>query len=138
VDFSNLTLFSVMKAKLDYMSERQSVLAQNIANADTPGYRAKDVAAPDFATMAKQMSNPTAQKLPMIVTSPNHITPKTQGSGFTAERSKMTDELNPNGNNVVIEEEMMKVGENQAEYQKVLNLYGKTISMFKTALGRNQ
>ena len=54
---------------------------------------------------------------------------------FKVENRKNTDELNPDGGNVVIEEEMAKAGQNQAEYQKVLNLYGKAISMFKTAIG---
>jgi flagellar basal-body rod protein FlgB len=137
MDFSNLSLFSLMKGRLDYMSQRQSVLAQNIANADTPDYRARDVAEPDFAQMARKMSNPAAQNLPLTVTNPKHVSPQKAAAAFSTERRKLTDELNPNGNNVVIEEEMMKVGQNQAEYQKVLNMYGKTISMFKTALGRN-
>ncbi len=53
------------------------------------------------------------------------------------EKRKNTYETSPTGNNVVIEEEMAKIAENQAEYQKVVSLYGKTISMFKNALGSN-
>ena len=50
---------------------------------------------------------------------------------------KLTDELNPNGNNVAIEEEMSKVAANQGEYAMALNLYSKTIAMFKTAIGNS-
>ncbi len=130
MDYSNIPLFAVMKSKLNYMSERQSVLARNIANADTPGYRAQDLAEPDFG---KIMS----QKLRMAAPHSGHMTGTGGGTGAAKviER-KTTDELNPNGNNVVIEEEMSKVAMNQAEYQKVLNLYSKTISMFKLAIGR--
>jgi flagellar basal-body rod protein FlgB len=137
MDFTNLTVFSLMKSKLDYMSERQGVLAQNVANADTPNYKAKDIQAPNFEEMARKSSNPMSRTLPLTRTSEKHITPQVAASHFGVEKRKTTDELNPNGNNVVIEEEMMKIGQNQAEYQKVLNLYGKTIGMFKTALGRN-
>ncbi len=133
VDFSTIPLFSVMKSKLGYMSERQSVLAQNIANVDTPNYRAMDVTEPDF----KKMVGASAQSLSMAVTNKQHMTgSKSNGGTHKLELRKKTDELNPIGNNVVIEEEMAKVAMNQAEYQKVLNLYGKTISMFKIAIGR--
>lgn len=129
MDFSNIPLFSVMRSKLTYMSERQGVLAQNIANVDTPGYRAMDVSAPDFSKMV-------AHKLQMTATNAHHMGGGKASGSFKHEPRKNTDELNPVGNNVVIEEEMAKVAANQAEYQKVINLYGKAISMFKIALGR--
>ena len=120
-----------MKQKLDYLSERQGVLAQNIANADTPNYQAMDIAEPDFAKMVSG----AAQKLPMAVTDPKHLSSAGTAGAFIAAKRKTTAELNPNGNNVAIEEEMSKTAQNQAEYQKVLNLYGKMITMFKTAIG---
>jgi flagellar basal-body rod protein FlgB len=132
MDFSTIPLFSVMKAKLGYLSERQSVLAQNVANADTPGYKAMDIPLPDFSKMAGGAS----QGLKMTVTNPGHIMHGPgQASAFKPEKRPSTYELSLNGNNVVIEEEMSKVGANQAEYQKVLNLYGKAVTMFKTAIG---
>ncbi len=132
MDFSTIPVFNVMKAKLGYMSARQAVLAQNIANADTPDYQAKDIASPDF----KGMVASSAQNLPMNVTNAKHILPASDKMGLMAEKRKTTYERNPTGNNVVIEEEMMKVAENQAEYQKVLSLYRKSVDLFKTAIGR--
>jgi len=124
-----------MKSKLGYLSERQGILAQNVANADTPDYKAKDLAAPDFKKMVSSAGS-SVQNLHMKTTNPKHLT----GGGASGTSHKVTsrdktDELNPNGNNVVIEEEMAKIGENQAEYLKVLNLYSKAISMFKSAIG---
>ncbi|MDE3017155.1 MAG: flagellar basal body rod protein FlgB [Pseudomonadota bacterium] len=132
MDFSNLSLFGVMKAKMNYLSERQGVLAENIANADTPGYKAKDVTAPDF----KKLVGAASQQLQMTMTNPMDMkgTAPSMGAYAVVERGA-TDELNPNGNNVAIEEEMAKAGKNQMEYQKVLDLYGKAIAMFKTAIG---
>ncbi len=133
MDFDQIPLFSAMKSRLNYMSARQAVLAQNVANADTPGYRAMDVAAPDF----KKMVGAASGQLPMYATNKNHIVPAGGMPGnFASEKRKTTDEENPTGNNVVIEEEMMKVAENQAEYQKVLGIYRKSIDLFKTAIGR--
>lgn len=135
MDFANISLFSVMKAKLNFLSERQAVLAQNVANADTPGYRAMDVTAPDFEKMLKESGSGALQ---MKSTNPKHVTHGSVSAGmFEVKARAKTDELNPNQNNVSIEEEMAQVGQNQAEYQKVLNLYGKAISMFKTAIGNS-
>jgi len=134
MDFSTIPLFSVMKGKLNYMSERQSALAQNVANADTPGYKAMDIPEPDFKKMMG--GSGASQNLQMTVTDPKHMTGGDGQSGmFRVEQRKNTDELNPNGNNVVIEEEMSKVALNQMDYQKVLSMYGKMITMFKTAIG---
>lgn len=132
MDFTSIPLFGTMKAKLGYLSERQGVLAQNIANADTPNYQAKDVQAPDFS---KSLSS--AHQLQMTSTNKKHLS----GGGISSISSHIikrdsTYERSPTGNNVVIEEEMSKVAENQAEYQKVLNLYRKSVDMFKTAIGK--
>lgn len=137
MDFMGIPLFNVMKAKLNYISARQSVLAQNIANADTPDYQAKDIKEPDFKTLARTMQTGAAQNLPLTITDAKHVMGSGKmGASYAAGKRPTTYERNPNGNNVVIEEEMMRVSENQAEYQKVLSLYTKTISMFKTAIGK--
>jgi flagellar basal-body rod protein FlgB len=133
MNYDNITLFNLMKSKMGYMSQRQGVLAQNIANADTPGYQAMDVKAPDFKKILARSSG----QLQMATTDGKHFT----GTRVSASATRIihrdsTYERNPNGNNVAIEEEMSKIAENQAEYQKVLNLYRKSVDMFKTAIGK--
>lgn len=135
MDFASLPLFNLMKTKLNFLSERQGVLAKNVANADTPGYKARDVETPDFKTLLKGSPGHAAQNLPMAMTHSGHMAMKSPSGGMKPMTRKVTDELNPNGNNVVIEEEMSKVAANQAEYTMAMNLYSKTISMFKTAIG---
>jgi len=138
MSFNDVPLLNIMQAKMKYLSARQSVLAQNVANLDTPAYKAKDVAPPDF----KAMAFPTKQKLSggveLATTNSKHIAaaPVNGGGGEVVTRDS-TYELKPDGNNVSIEEEMAKIADTQADYNKVLNLYSKTMSMFKIALGRN-
>ena len=133
MNFTDIPLFGAMRTKLGYLSERQGVLAQNVANADTPNYQAKDVQNPDFR---QHLSNST-QKLQLVSTNGKHIDGMNVSSAnLHIIRRDSTYERSPTGNNVVIEEEMSKVAENQAEYQKVLNLYRKSIDMFKTAIGK--
>ncbi len=135
MDYAGIPLFNLMKSKLDFMSQRQAVLAQNIANADTPGYKAKDIKEPNFYKLISANGAPP-NTLKLAATTAGHIlTSATNGSDFKIVKRHSTDELNPNGNNVAIEDEMSKVGQNQAEYQKVLNLYSKAISLFKVAIG---
>lgn len=135
MNFVNIPLFNAMQEKLKYHGQRQAALAQNIANADVPKYKAMDIKSPDFGSM---MSGSRASSA-MMMTNPMHMQAgmnKKGGGGALREREN-TYELNPIGNNVVLEEEVMNVGENQHEYQKMLSMYRKSIDMFKIALGKN-
>jgi flagellar basal-body rod protein FlgB len=141
MNYNDLAIFNVMRGKMQYLSQRQAMIAQNIANADTPNYRAKDVKAPDFKRMAMGITNQKSSAnspLKPTLTDPKHMAGigGLGGHGQVYTR-KNTDELNPNGNNVSIEEETMLLGSNQAEYNKVLGLYRKTVDMFKTAIGKS-
>jgi flagellar basal-body rod protein FlgB len=137
MNYTNLPLFNIMKNKMEYLSQRQGVLAQNVANADTPDYKARDITEPDFKAMTKNVSRNASLQLPVAVTDSKHITGSGHGKKiFAIERKDSTYERNPNGNNVVLEQEMMQISQNQAEYQKVLSLYRKSVELFKTALGR--
>jgi flagellar basal-body rod protein FlgB len=134
MNFANIPLFNLMQEKMHYHSARQAELAQNVANVDTPGYLARDLKAPNFAAMAARAAN----AMHLAETNSRHMQPgdgKGRGAGASIQREN-TYELNPIGNNVVIEEEMMRVAENQSEYQKVLGIYRKSLDMFKIALGK--
>lgn len=137
MDFSSLPLFGVMKAKMNYLSQRQSALAQNVANADTPDYQARDVIPPDFKSIAQGTSKFRSRNLGIAVTNPKHIAGSSANAAeFAVGKRASTYERNPNGNNVSIEQEMMLISNNQAEYQQVLGLYKKSVDLFKTALGK--
>lgn len=139
MDYSSLPIFNLMKHKLNFHSARQGVLAQNIANADTPDYKAKEVLAPDFGKLLEEQRSHSAQKMPASMmaarTHAGHLQGVTPPESPSVIKRKLTDELNPNGNNIVIEEEMAEVAKNQGEYIKMLNLYSKTLSLFRTAIG---
>jgi flagellar basal-body rod protein FlgB len=134
MDYSNIRLMSLMKMKMAWGSQNQTVLSQNIANADTPGFRAQELKKIDFERLA--MSE--AHRLKMRATSPSHILgSKEQQGDFRAEKSRKTYETSPVKNNVVIEEQMAAMSKNNAEYQLITNMYRKTAGLFKTAIGHN-
>lgn len=132
MDYSKLTLFNMMGTKMGYLSERQDTLSHNIANIDTPGYRARDLKDLDFNRLAMMHTN----KLKMRMTSSLHTggMPKMPDT-FRDEKSKKTYETTPVKNNVVLEEQMAKIAETNMQYMEVTNLYKKTGAMFKTAIG---
>ena len=132
MDLSKLTMFRLMGRKLDWLNHRQTVLAQNIANSDTPNYqpqRMRDFtfqdAMRDTRTMAPRM------------TAVNHLpgTGRSEPVVMQREESREPYETAPAGNAVVLEEQMMQVADTAMDYNLVTNLYRKHIGMIKTALG---
>jgi flagellar basal-body rod protein FlgB len=136
MDLSRIPLFAALKTKMAWLNDRQSILAQNVANADTPHYAAKDLKPIDFKTMVAGAR--TGVRLE--TTDPGHIAAGAEGdaaAGFKSDSAKPF-EVSPSGNGVSLEEQMMKVSETRASYEMALNLYQKQIGMLRTALGRGQ
>lgn len=131
MDYSKLNLFKMMKTRMDYLNERQGKLAENIANADVPGYKPTDLRKLDFESMALT----EAHRVQMRTTNAFHMEPKQKQAHFREIKQKKTYETTPMKNSVVIEEQMMKVAETKLEYEKTANLYQKTSELFKTAIG---
>lgn len=129
--FFEVPLTQMIDEKLRYHSQRMPVLAQNVANADTPGYKAKDVQAPDFKRMVE-----ANQRLAMARTSPLHLSSSDMlNAAVAVVLQETTYETNPNGNNVSVEEQVQKVSMNASEYQLALNLHESTDKMFKIVIG---
>ena len=66
MDFSKINLFKALSRKMAWLSDRQEVLAQNIAEANTPGYKAKDIKPADFRDILGQTGPATAGAAPRI------------------------------------------------------------------------
>lgn len=132
--FFDVPLTEMIDQKLRYHSQRLPVLAQNIANADTPGFKAKDIEKPDFR---KLLSAPGSQ-LAAVRTHPAHLadTSSLSAATLTAIERASTYETNPNGNNVSLEEEMQQVSMNSSDYQLALNLHESVDKMFNIAIGK--
>jgi flagellar basal-body rod protein FlgB len=148
MDFSKLPLFSAMTRRMSWLGQRQQVLAQNIANVDTPGYTAQDLKEPNFNDLLRGASpsgsgiaggavgtgGMSGGHLTMVTTSPGHI-----GGANPAKpvAEKAPDsERKTSGNTVVLEDQMMKVSKTAMDFQLATNLYRKHLNMIKTALGR--
>ena len=132
---SNIPLFSMLRTRMQWHQERQRVLSENVANADTPGFRGRDLVPLKFDRM-----RPSAPPgLTLARTTASHQT----GAGSSAGRSGSFEaardgkqEIRPTGNAVSLEEEMIKVAANQMDYQAATALYTRSLGLIKTALGR--
>ncbi|MEO5375553.1 MAG: flagellar basal body rod protein FlgB [Alphaproteobacteria bacterium] len=137
MDLNKLTFFNLAKTKLNWLAQRQSVLAQNLANADTPGYRANDVRPIDFKQeMRAQMT--VARQTKATLTHADHMKGTIPERGpFLVEADQRAYETKPDGNSVVLEDQMFKVSEVGGQYTLATNLFQKNIRLLKLALGKN-
>jgi flagellar basal-body rod protein FlgB len=135
MDFNDLAVFRMAKTKMDWIAQRQKVLAQNVANADTPEYRARDLKEPDFKRMALDAIE---KQVPQTVTNPGHIKAALPDSGpFREFHDRHTWESSIDDNPVVVEEQVQKIARSKSQYELALRLIGKNITMLRTALGRS-
>jgi flagellar basal-body rod protein FlgB len=123
----------LMQQKMAWDSENHDIISANIANADTPGYKSKELKKIDFGRMAMQES----KRLKMATTSGVSLQGDNATQEYRVEKKRKTYETSPVKNNVAIEEQMAQLAYNSNDYQMVTNLYKKTTGMFKTALGQH-
>lgn len=107
---SDNAVLTIARAMARHATEAQAVAARNIAHADTPGYKAQE--AEEFAkAFAAGRASP-------IVSVDRHA------------------EVKANGNSVSLEEQVMALTEARGQHDMAMALWGQTLSLFRTALGR--
>ncbi|HXR85655.1 MAG TPA: flagellar basal body rod protein FlgB [Stellaceae bacterium] len=133
MDIGHIPLFAAFSKRMAWLTARQTVLAQNVANANTPGYQAKDLKQLDFKSLVGGGKGTTGGLLRLAADQPGHIAPALANTPATVV--KVADDQSLDGNGVSLESQMMKVSTNASEYALVTTLYRQNISMIKTVLG---
>jgi flagellar basal-body rod protein FlgB len=132
MDFNDVTIMKMSKEHMRYQAQRQKVLSENIANIDTPHYRAQDLKPLDFGKMAEMET----RRLELRATSPQHLEGFSPFNGpYREEKVRKTYETTPTKNNVSLDEQMANVNATAAQFQISTSLYKKMNQMFRTALG---
>lgn len=134
------TIIADIAREMKHLAERQRVVAQNIANSETPGFKAQEVAAPDFSALLAQQGSAgrAAVARPQV-----EITGAMAALGARRPRGGSTTldhdvtETKPDGNNVTLEDQLLKMGQIQADFAAMTNLYRKQQALLKTAIGRS-
>lgn len=112
----------VFNKQIEYLVKRDKILTENIANADTPGYKPKD--------LRKRSSG---AGLSMKATSPGHMMMDDTSGEYEVVESEIYD-LKPNGNGVDVQEELRKKSENSVLLNETITIYNKMRAMKKVAI----
>ncbi|KQO69099.1 flagellar biosynthesis protein FlgB [Methylobacterium sp. Leaf469] len=139
---TDLPTLGMLRTRMQWHQTRQKILAENVANADMPGFKPRDLANPDLGrgggggTLA--MTQPVgASGGSLAVTSPAHIALAGMGEGPGADPRRVRGfEIRPSGNGVNLEEEMIKAADNQGSYGLASSMYQKSLETLKIAIGK--
>ncbi len=132
---SGLGLLDLAQKRLQWLGARQSVLAENVANADTPGWVSRDVKS--FADLiggtglgpiesgasASTLEQTSTMHLPGIISS---------DQGQALRRGEKA----PDGNQVSLDQQMERIAETDSQHEAVSAIYMKYMGMFRTVLGK--
>ena len=127
--FDDIPLMSMLKSQMGYLNQRQKVIAQNVANADTPGYTPQDLQAFDKVLGAQGR----AAAGTLVRTDPMHLEPPRLKDAVAAPVYAPDSETRMDGNSVVLEEEMMKMAQSRSDYDTAVTLYEQAMNMLRTA-----
>lgn len=136
MDFNNLPVMQMMTRKMSWLSKRTDLLAENVANADMPGYGARDLKPVSFRELVRA-SESMATAAPRV-TNAHHLAGTMPIRAFGDEEKPDLFEATLDGNNVSLEQQLVKINESQISYQMTINLYKKHVDMIRTALGRRR
>ena len=135
----DLPILGMLRTKMHWHQARQSLIAENVANADMPGFRPRDLAEPTSLKQTGALAAPATASIGgdgLARTDVAHLgLASAEGPSADARRFKGF-EVRPSGNGVNLEEEMMKAGDNQSDYQLAASLYQKSLDALKIAVGK--
>ena len=127
----NFNIFTVLSKRMEWLSQRQKVLADNIANSDTPNYVPRDLNEAEFQKVLRSELSAFEPR----TTQAGHMRGTVQSGGpARIERQKDAYETSPSGNAVILEEQLIEVAKTQSDYQLMVNLYRKHMDMVRTAV----
>jgi flagellar basal-body rod protein FlgB len=138
MDLNGIPLFALLQNKLGYLSERQKVIAQNVANASTPGFTPTDLKpfekqpGLDPKASAGVLAQPAQSEgvsLGAAVIKNKPAQPKSWAS-----QSAPDSETTLNGNQVVLEEQMLKMSESRSDYDAAIGFYQKSLGLLHLAV----
>lgn len=132
MSFADLSVLSTLREALGFHNARQRVIAENVANANTPGFTPSDLSQSQFERVLAGQARGAGAGLK--VTDPRHYGAAQAGSTAQLDPERTPDsETTANGNSVVIEEQMVRANDSRMRYESALSLYQKSLNMIRTA-----
>jgi flagellar basal-body rod protein FlgB len=128
MDIGRIALFNVTGRRMDYMAQRQELIAQNVANADTPGWRSRDLV--PFETASR-----FSPSLKPVQTNQAHAYGTVRGGDYANDRRAERWETTPTENGVSLEQEMVKASETRDGFMLAAGLYQRSVGMIRSVIG---
>ena len=125
--FQNLEIFQLSHAMARHAARRQETVAANMANADTPGYSARDLT--PFSDLVDRRAGAST----MRATRPGHLN---AGAATDARAVTSNVENAPNGNSVSLEEEMMRAVDVRKQHSRALAIYKSSLGILRASIGK--
>jgi flagellar basal-body rod protein FlgB len=125
MDLSKSPLLAGLANRLQFLAARTSVISENIANADTPGFVARDLSAPSFEARVTGA---------LRTSDPRHIGASAHAGGAAAPHLAPDGEASLSGNQVSIETQMMKLSATRMDYGLASSIYRKSVELMRLAV----
>ena len=128
--FETLNLFRMAAAMARHAGQRQAIVAQNVAHADTPGYVARDI--PDFRASYLAADGPAVLRASRA----RHLHGQRPADALRA-MAEVSDQAAPNGNQVSLETEMLKSVDAKRQHDRALAIYRSALMLLRGSLRTN-
>lgn len=126
------SFFGLLAARERWLGARYTVVAENVANADTPGYRPRDLVPASFGRLVEALGPPPAGS-GLVRTDPRHLPAVPPPPRVRVGEGEVL-ETTPSGNAVILSEEVRRLATIEKDYRLTLQLFRKYKAMFETAL----
>lgn len=130
---SDLSVFKMLDARLNMLETRQKTVAENVANANTPGYVPRDVDQRSFQQALSRQSAAGTGPVRLAVTQEGHLAGGRFETPVAGLRNAPDSEVTMDGNAVVVEEQMLKINQIRTDFDTALSLYQKGLSLIRMA-----
>jgi len=131
-----ISLFRIAASRMQYLAERQNVIARNIANADTPNYMARDLKPFDGSVSGQAGAGVSGGQLALVQTAAGHMGGATSIASGSAPAVSGGDSEKPDHNRVSIEAEMVKSADNANAFALVSAAYAKSVAIMKMGIDK--
>ncbi|MBE1285512.1 MAG: FlgB family protein [Rhodobacteraceae bacterium] len=130
--FTELNVFKMAHAMATHAGKRQALIAQNVANADTPGYKARDLV--PFQAYTKKSNEGGLHE--MRASRPGHLNGR-QGSSHSWAETVVEDAVDLSSNDVSIETQMVNAVNAKRQHDRALAIYKSSLNVLRASLGRS-
>ena len=132
---NEIPLLSMLKSRLGYLSQQQRGIAVNVANSDTPAFVPRDLKAFSYTAPGRGITSGGALPMAPVRTDAAfmHVQSSSAGKAWQSQ-SAPDSEARLDGNQVVLEEQMMKMGQARSQYEAAITFYEKSLGLLQLAI----